>query len=108
MKEYSAFQEYIREYPAVLAYVSGPDCNVCHVMKPKVMDMLAENFPEIKFLDINTAESPEIAAQLGVFVIPSVIGFFDGREFVRKARNFSIHELASELSRPYSMLFNEA
>lgn len=108
MKTHQEFQSFIQENSAVLAYVSGPDCKVCHVMKPKVEDMIRSQFPEMVFLDIDASEAPEISAQLGVFTIPVVIGYFDSREFVRKVRNFSIKELSSELSRPYSMMFEDA
>ena len=32
--------------------------------------------------------------------------FIDGKEFIRKSRNFGIEELKNELNRPYNLMFS--
>lgn len=65
-----------------------------------------EKFPNIKFVYINVKETPEIAAQLSVFTVPVFIIYLDGKEMIRKSRNFGLAELESELTRPYTLLFD--
>jgi hypothetical protein len=50
---------------------------------------------------------PEVAAQNRVFAVPTLLVYFDGREYIRKSRNIGIGELEREIERPYSMIFGE-
>lgn len=95
----------LRENPAVLLYFSHDACNVCKVLKPKIADMLSEDFPAMKMLYVNTEKLPEVAGQLRVFTVPTVSVYFEGQESMRYSRNLSIGELARSIERPYSLLF---
>ncbi|MGB1109998.1 MAG: thioredoxin family protein [Gammaproteobacteria bacterium] len=100
------FQALLQDEPAVLAYFGGDNCNVCKLLRPKVFGLMAERFPAIRSVYVDAELSRELAAQYGVFTIPSVIAFFDGKETLRKARNFSMGELENGLARPYSLFFD--
>ena len=91
--------------PALLAYFSTEVCNVCKVLKPKVAVLIETDFPHIKMVYIQSDKFPEIAAQNQIFAAPTILVFFDGREYIRKSRNIGIAELQQEIERPYSMLF---
>ena len=91
--------------PAVLLYFTSPDCTVCKSLKPKVRDLVKKKFPLMEMEEINIQDSPDIAAAFGVFTIPVILVYFDGKEFLRKVRNTGIYELEKELSRPYSLFF---
>lgn len=101
------FSEMSRENSAVLVYLSTPDCNVCKVLKPKVKSMLADDFPEIKFVYVDCEAHPDISAQCGVFTVPTLLVYFNGRETIRKSRHIGIEELRSAIQRPYQMLFED-
>jgi thioredoxin 1 len=95
----------IRELPAVVIYLSNESCTICKVLRPKVEKLVREEFAEIKFIYIDVKKTPDLAALFSVFTIPTVIAYFEGKEFFRKARAFGISELATELQRPYDLLF---
>lgn len=99
------FEAILAGNEAVLAYFSTQTCSVCKVLKPKVAEMLAETFSEIKMIFVESDRFPELAAQNRIFTAPTVLVFFDGRETIRKSRAFGIDELRSEIQRPYSILF---
>lgn len=99
------FEKFISENPGAVVYFSTPQCNVCKVLKPKLKALLKSDFPEMKFAYVNCEESKDIAAQNGVFTVPTISFNLDGKEFIRKSRNVNLTELASELSRPYSLMF---
>jgi len=101
-----SFARFISENRAVLAYFSTEECNVCQTLKPKVAALIHESFPEIKLAFAEINHLPEVAAGFRIFAAPTLIVFFDGREFVRKSRNFGIGELKNEIERPYSLLFS--
>ena len=101
------FKDVVDKNKAVLAYFSTDTCSVCHVVKPKVTQMVAEFFPLMKSIYIQSDHLPELAAQNCIFTAPTVLVFLEGRETIRKSRAFGIEELKGEMQRAYSFLFGE-
>lgn len=99
------FESLLAENDAVLAYFSTEMCSVCHVLKPKVAEMVASSFPKMKMVYIESDKSPEVAATYRVFTAPTVVVFFAGRETIRKSRAFGVQELQAEINRPYALMF---
>lgn len=93
--------------PGVLFYFSHDKCNVCKVLKPKIHELLQEYFPNIQMYYADTVLYPEIAAQNSIFTVPTVLVFFNGKEFIRKSRNMGIEELRNEIDRPYALMFED-
>lgn len=102
----SLLDAHVQAYPAAMIYFSGDDCSVCQVLFPKVEAMLAEEFPRVGLGKMNCSAHPDIAAQHGVFAVPTLVLYFDGREAQRFARNISLGQLRDALARPYQMLFD--
>ena len=90
---------------AFLVYFSHEKCNVCKVLKPKIEELLKIEFPKIKMFYADTVLTPEIAAQNSLFTVPTILVYFDRKEFIRKSRNIGINELQKAIERPYSMMF---
>ncbi len=97
----------IKNHPAALFYFSAPSCNVCKVLKPKIAEMIQSEFPEMKLFYVDIEKAPLISGQFQVFTIPTIIIYFDAKEFIRKSRNIGIFELREEIERPYKMLFDK-
>jgi len=98
--------EEIENNLGVLLYFSGPNCNVCKALKPKINEASNKEFPKIEKIFIDVSLSPDIAAHFGVFSIPTILLFLDGREFARESRNISIAGFIEKLKRPYNLLIN--
>lgn len=94
----------ITQNAAVMVYFSAPTCGVCHALKPKLLDALEHNFPLFKVESVDISESVDIAPHFGVYAIPTILIFLDGREFLRKSRNMSVDEVVREIERPYSIM----
>jgi thioredoxin 1 len=106
--EIQSFEEFLKlkeDETALLAYFSTEACNVCKVLKPKVAELIQSEFPKIKLIYIKSDVLPEVAAQNQVFAAPTILVFFEGREYIRKSRNIGIGELEWDIERPYSMMF---
>ncbi len=86
-------------------YFSSPNCGVCKILKPKLMHMLADKFPEIKACQVDTAAHPYIAAQLGFYTNPSLIIYLKGQECIRRSRSIGLQELDESLERLYKLMF---
>ncbi len=100
------FNNTIKNTSGALIYFSHEKCNVCKVLKPKVHNLLQTEFPNIKMYYTDTVLYPEIAAQDSIFTVPTILIFFDKKEFLRKSRNIGIEELRKEIDRPYNLMFN--
>lgn len=94
----------IQEKMAVMLYFSAPTCNVCHALKPKLLEAIDNNFKEFEIVSVDTSVSQEIAAHYSVFAIPTVLVFLDGKEYLRKSRHMSIGEVINEIKRPYDIM----
>lgn len=86
-------------------YFSAPNCEVCHVLAPKLKALMEEKFPKLEQFNVNNAIQPEIAAQLSLFTNPSLLVFLDGKEFLRRSRVIGLGEVEEELKRPYQLFF---
>ena len=99
-------QQAIAEAKAALVYFSGPDCNVCKVLRPKLMELAQARYPEMERIYVDVAAQPALGVAHSVFAVPTVLVFLEGREFARKSRAFSPVELMDDLERPWSLMMD--
>ena len=97
-------QQTIKGNLAVMLYFSAPTCNVCHALKPKLLEAINTNFKTFEIVSVDVSQEQELAAHFNVFAIPTVLIFLDGREFIRKSRHMSVDELIREIKRPYDIM----
>jgi thioredoxin-like negative regulator of GroEL len=93
------FNQVLEDQPLVLAYFSGSTCNVCASLKPKIEMLVAQQFPNVTFVEIPTEHAPELSARYSVFTVPVVMFFVEQREYIREARNISVVELSSKMEK---------
>ncbi len=94
----------VEENIGALLYFSTPTCNVCKALKPKIIEVFEKRFPLIKLYFIDSSITPEIPASLGVFSVPTIIVYLDGKEFARESRNISIDLFTQKIERVYKLL----
>jgi thioredoxin-like negative regulator of GroEL len=99
------FQDALHVNLGVLFYFSTLSCSVGESLEPKVKELLHNKFPKIPFYFIDMNNSPEVSAKNNVFVEPTILVFFDGKEAIRKGRIVSIQELSDSISRIYKLAF---
>jgi thioredoxin-like negative regulator of GroEL len=104
MQDIEDIKKTINKNLAVMLYFSAPTCNVCHALKPKLLEAIENNFKEFEVLSIDTSLEQETAAYFSVFAIPTVLVFLDGKEFLRKSRHMSVDEVVLEIKRPYEIM----
>ncbi len=97
----------IEENEAALFYFSAPHCHVCKVLKPKLAEMLNEEYPNIELFYVDIDKAPVISGQYRIFTIPTLLIFFEGKEYLRKSRNIGLTELNRELEKPYRLMFGD-
>ncbi len=104
MPTIQTINETIENNLAVMLYFSAPTCNVCHALKPKLLEAIDSNFENFEIISVDISETPEIASQFSVFAIPTLLIFLDGKEFLRKSRHMSVDEVIKEIKRPYDIM----
>ena len=106
MQTIENIEKTIKENLAVMVYFSAPTCNVCHVLKPKLLEAIDKNFKEFKIESVDISVEEDIAPHFGVFAIPTVLVFLDGKELLRKSRHMSVNEVIKEIQRPYEIMIS--
>ncbi len=106
IKDEAEFKEIVAGKAASLFYFSHEQCNVCKVLKPKIFELLKDNYPEIGMYYVNIHERPEISGQQSIFAVPTIVAYMDGQEIIRKSRNIGLAELEHDIEKPYSLFFN--
>jgi len=104
LSDLNELNEVLKNELAVVLYFSSPSCNVCHVLRPKLMEALEKEYPQIGRYHADIALTPEIAAEFQIFSAPTIIVFLEGREFIRKGRAMSVDGLLQEIKRPYTLM----
>lgn len=99
------YDDFLQGHPAAAIWFSAPDCNVCHVLLPKVAEMLQQEFPCVALAKVDCAAAAVLAASHNVLTIPTLLLAFDGHEAQRFVRNFGIGQVREALIRPYGLMF---
>lgn len=105
IKSQKKLDQILRDNLGVLLYFSRLTCNVGEALEPKVKKMLEAKFPKIPFYFVDMDQTPDVAAKYTVFVEPTILVIFDGKETIRKSRIISISDLENAIKRIYDIAF---
>jgi len=73
------FQQEVSDYKGlVLVDFFAPWCGPCKITSP-ILDELAEEKKEVKFIKIDVDQNGDLAGQYNVFSIPTFVVFKDGK-----------------------------
>ncbi|OYT16064.1 MAG: thiol reductase thioredoxin [Bacteroidetes bacterium 4572_77] len=105
LNELSQLQDAIAQEEALITYFYSDNCAPCVSLRPKVKEMIARAYPKMKLYFINSAKYPKMTAEYGIFSNPTLLVYFDKKEYLRKSKYVSIPELEEGISRLYKMMF---
>ncbi len=105
LQQLAQLQEAILNDEALLVYFYSNNCAPCKSLRPKVEELLVKYYPKMKLYFVNSEDHPEITADYGVFSMPTLLAFFDRKEYIRKSKYVSIPELKESIDRYYQMMF---
>jgi thioredoxin-like negative regulator of GroEL len=107
MNDLAVIKNEIEKENALLVYFYNDDCAPCLSLRPKVEKLMIHSFPKMKLTYVNSKSHPEIPAGFGVYANPSILLFFEGKEYKRYSKFISLSELDETIRRYYFMLFEE-
>lgn len=97
-------QDLISNEQALLIYFYNDHCAPCKSLRPKILEMMEQRFPKMELRFVNS-EKKEIPAHYGVYDNPTLLVFFDRKEYIRVSKYVSTQQLAEKIERYYSMVF---
>lgn len=97
-----------QQHDALLVLFGGKNCNVCHAIKPKLIELMQAHYPKMHLAYVDCHVVTEVCAQQGVLSLPTLQVYFGGQRFVEEVRTFSLQKVVQDLARPYAMMFDEA
>lgn len=89
----------------ILVYFKNDNCAPCLALRPKVQELVRVEFPELEVIIVDSVASPMLAGQFRVFSNPTLLVFFEGKEYLRKSKFIAIPELKLAIGRLYQMVF---
>jgi thioredoxin-like negative regulator of GroEL len=91
--------EHLKSTQAVLLLFGGAHCGVCQAIKPKLELLMKQKHPNIVLVYVDCENSPAVCAQHGVFSLPVVQFYIEGRLYLERGRSFSLVELSDQMER---------
>jgi hypothetical protein len=91
---------------ANLLMFGGKHCGVCQVVWPQLVTALSERWPSLALHYIDCEKCPESCAQQGVYSLPVIRLYFDGRLYLEKMQVFSLAPFIADINKlceQYSM-----
>lgn len=79
----------------IVLYFTLPDCNVCHDVFPKFMEIVNEHPIKVARIDIN--EQKEIAGQNLIFTVPTIMIMNEGKEILKESRFIDFEKIERTL-----------
>ena len=91
----------------VLLYFSGKNCSICHALKPKIKEVFQKELPLFTLLEIDTDMHKELTSHFTVFSLPTILVYFEKKEFKRIGRNISVEIFKEDVKRVYDLFYNK-
>ena len=87
--------------PALLVLLGGAHCGVCTALKPRIAHLLLHTpaLAGLALASVDCEQAPAVCAQLGVFSVPVLRLYLDGRLALDVGRHFSLSVVRDGLVR---------
>ncbi len=95
----------LRSHAIVLVQFGSETCGPCAAIRRKIEEW-GKQHEKVQTLYISIEESPEIAAEYGIFSAPTVLLFVEGKLTLRESGYFSMNEVFRKVER-YIKLLND-
>lgn len=103
LKEREKLEDAIKSSPCVLVQYGRESCMPCHGIKRKLGEWVREQ-PEACGIYVPLDQFPDLAAEAGIFTVPAVLLYVDGRLTKRESGYFSVDEILRAAERYLELL----
>ena len=95
----------VNQSKGIVLYFKNDRCAPCLAIRGKVKDLVTSKFSKMEFLIVDTVTDPLLSNEFKVFANPTILTFFEGKEYSRKSKYITIDGLSDETERLYNMVF---
>ena len=85
-------------------YFTSAQCTVCHVILPKLKELVLQNFPTLVVEEIKAELSPEICGKYLTFSFPAIILLYNEQVMWKKAGIFSLIEVNTNITKALTQI----
>ncbi|HHL52406.1 MAG TPA: thioredoxin [Flammeovirgaceae bacterium] len=93
------FQEITKSHPLVLVDFYADWCGPCKMMVPVFKQLKNELGDKIKIVKIDTERNRQLAAQMGIQSIPTMVLYKNGQQVWRQPGAMPLHALKQQVER---------
>jgi len=98
LKSIDDIKHFIKENKFVMLYFSSDGCNVCDDVLPMIEELLGKH-SIVMSRQVEVQYIPTVASVFGIFTIPAIILFLEGKEILRQVRYINFLELKEQIQR---------
>jgi thioredoxin 1 len=98
-------QSHINDQAAILVYFYNDNCAPCLSLRPKVIELIEKEFPKLKLVFVNSINR-ELPINYGVYDNPTLLVFFDRKEYIRESKYVAMPQLQKGIERYYKLMFD--
>ena len=80
----------VNQANGIVLYFKNDRCAPCVTIRTKVEDLITTKFPQMEFIIVDTVTDPLLSNEFRVFANPTILTFFEGKEYIRKSKYISI------------------
>ncbi len=102
LKQESGLDSRIQSENILIVQYGAQRCAPCHALEKKLTDYVTE----VSAIYIPTEDFPELAAQAGVFTVPTILVYVQGKLTIRESGYFSLQSILSKIDQ-YRTLLND-
>lgn len=98
-----ALQKAIEQHQILIVQFGASSCGPCKAIQNKIK-LWNLRCPDIYHVYISVEEMTELCAQMGVFTVPTVFVYVEGRLTLRESGFFSLEQILNKVENYRSML----
>lgn len=98
-----ALQAAIKQEKIVIVQFGSDSCAPCKALQNKIKAW-NQLHPDVCHVYISVAEMTELCAQMGVFTVPAVFVYAEGRLTLRESGYFSLEQILNQIEKYLGML----
>ena len=91
-------QDIINSEKILIVQFGSQLCGPCFALKHKI-DIWNENHPKVKSIYVQAEDFRKVAADFGVFTVPTILVFVEGKITIREIGYFSLEDILSKIER---------
>lgn len=93
-----ALQVAIQENQILILQFGSESCAPCKALQNRIKAWNQEH-PDVCHVYVSVAELPELCAQMGVFTVPTIFVYVDGRLTIQQSGYFSLNQVLEQIEK---------